>query len=189
MVEGPVGVLNVLEFRRSGLSEGGRLGRVFMFDFMKVMEYQRGVLFRDGRFVRLLEPGLHLVRGEVVLVDLRRQLRSVDAVVRTRDGVPVGVELMVAFRVADPRAAVVRAEDYAWLLANDARASVYRAVSMLRVTELAGAHNRLELEVQDRLALEAESYGIRVEDVSVRQVRYPRALRRKLKRMEVPGLA
>lgn len=181
--------LNVLEFRRNGLSEGGRVGRVLMFKLMKVMEYQRGVLFRDGRFVRLLEPGLHVVRGEVALVDLRRRLRSVDAVVQAKDGVPVGVELMVAFRVADPRAAVVRAEDYSWLLANDARAAVYRAVSKFRVTDLPEAHNRLEEDVQDRLALEAESYGVRVEDVSVRQVRYPRALRRKLKRMEVPGLA
>jgi len=56
------------------------------------------------------------------------------------------------------------------------------------MADLAEEHNQLEQSIQDRLALEVAAYGLRVEDVSIIQVRFPRALRRKLKRMEVGGL-
>jgi hypothetical protein len=55
------------------------------------------------------------------------------------------------------------------------------------VLELSEKHRHLEHEIHDRLALEVATYGLRVEDVGIVQVRLPRTLRKKLKRMEVPG--
>jgi regulator of protease activity HflC (stomatin/prohibitin superfamily) len=160
-----------------------------MFRRVKVHEYERGLLFRDGRFVKALDPGFHWVRGDVKVVDVRRRDTMVDVgPVLTRDLVPVGIRLMVAYRVRDPEAAVLRSFEYRTHLVNDATASVHRAVSPVPMAELAAEHNRLEQSIQDRLALEVVSYGLRVEDVSILQVRFPRALRRKLKRMEVGAL-
>ena len=159
-----------------------------MFKRVKVNEHERALLFREGRFLRLLDPGCHWIRGETVLVDVRRRDTMIDAApVLTRDLVPVGVRLQVAWRVTDPRTAVLQSTEFRAHLVNDAVASVHRSVSPVAMADLAAEHNRLENTIQDRLALEAVSYGLRVEDVAIVQVRFPRALRRKLKRMEVTG--
>jgi regulator of protease activity HflC (stomatin/prohibitin superfamily) len=159
-----------------------------MWKRIRVSEFEKAILFREGRFVRLLDPGIHWIRGEALVVDLRRRDTAVDAApVQTRDLVPIGVRLMIAYRVRDPVAAILQSYEYRAHLVNDAVASVHRSVSEVPMAGLSAEHNRLEREIQDRLALEVASYGLRVEDVAIVQIRFPRALRRKLKRMEVPG--
>jgi regulator of protease activity HflC (stomatin/prohibitin superfamily) len=157
-----------------------------MFQRLTVSEFEQALLFRDGRFVRLLDPGVHWIRGEAVVVDVRRRDTHVDvAPVHTRDLVPVGVRLQVAYRVTDPKAAVLRSYDYRTHLVNDASAAVHRAFSEIAMAGLPAAHRTMEHQIHDRLSLEAMAYGLRVEDVAILQVRFPRALRKKLKRMEV----
>jgi len=160
-----------------------------MFKRVNVREFEKGLLFRNGRFVRLLETGDHWIRGEMAVVDLRRTHTKVDAApVLTRDLVPVGIHLRIVSRVTDPAAAFLQSYEYRAHLVNDTVASVHRAVSQVPLAELSVEHNRLELAIQDRLALETAAYGLRVEDVAIVQVRFPKALRRKFKRMEVGGL-
>jgi regulator of protease activity HflC (stomatin/prohibitin superfamily) len=160
-----------------------------MFKRVKVWEFERGILFRDGRFVAVLDPGFHWIRGEVTLVDLRRCDSLVEAgPVLTRDMVPLGIRLKASYRVRDPKAALLQTYDFRTQLVNDATASVHRALSLVAIADLAAEHHRLEQSIQDRLALEVAAYGLRIEDVSIILVRFPRALRKKLKRMEVGGL-
>ena len=157
-----------------------------MFRRLTVSEFEQALLFRDGRFVRLLDPGVHWIRGEATLVDLRRRDTHVDvAPVHTRDLVPIGVRLQVSYRVTDPKAALLRSFEYRAHLVNDASAAVHRSISAVPMSGLSESHRSLEHQIHDRLSLEAASYGLRVEDVAILQLRFPRALRRKLKRMEV----
>ena len=151
-----------------------------------VSEFAQALLFRDGRFVRLLDPGVHWIRGEAVMVDLRRRDKQIDVgPVHTLDLVPIGVLLQISYRITDPKAAVLSAFEYRAFLMNDATAAVHRAVSAVPMAGLSAAHRTLEHQIHDRLSLETASYGVRVEDVAIVQVRFPRALRKKLKRMEV----
>ena len=156
---------------------------------VKVLVFERAVVFRLERFVRILEPGIHWVTGRVTRVDMRRQDLPVDfGPVFTHDGVPVGVEARIAFRIADPERALRRVDRPERHLLVDAAAAVVRTVSNVRMDELAPAHNRMEFDIQDRLDLEASTYGVRIEDVLVLRIRYPRAVRRRMKRNEAPGL-
>jgi regulator of protease activity HflC (stomatin/prohibitin superfamily) len=157
-----------------------------MFKRITVSEFERALLFHDGRFVRLLDPGLHWIRGMTVVVDVRRRDTQVDvAPVHTLDLVPIGIRLQLTYRVTDPKAAVLQSFEYRSHLVNDATAAVHRAISAVATVGLPAAHRTLEYQIHDRLSLEAASYGVRVEDVAIVQVRFPRALRKKLKRMEV----
>ncbi len=159
-----------------------------MFKRVKIDEFERALLFRDGRYLRLLDPGVHWIRGDVVRIDLRRRDTVVDAApVLTRDLVPVGVRLLVTYRVTNPEKAILQSHEYRALLANDAIVAAHRAVSVVPLAELAAEHNRLEREIQDRVALEAASGGLRVEDLAVIQIRFPRHIRRQLKRMDITG--
>lgn len=157
-----------------------------MFKRITVSEFEQALLFRDGRFVRLLDPGVHWIRGKEVRVDVRRRDTLVDvAPVHTLDLVPIGVRLQVSYRVTDAKAAVLSAFEYRAHLVNDATVAVHRSVSAVPMAGLSAVHRTLEHQLHDRLSLETASYGVRVEDVAIVQVRFPRAIRKKLKRMEV----
>jgi len=157
-----------------------------MFQRLTVSEFEQALLFRHGRFVRLLDPGAHWIRGEAVVVDVRRRDTHVDvAPVHTRDLVPIGVRLQISYRVTDPKAAVLSAFEYRAHLVNDATAAVHRSVSDIPMVCMSAARRTLEHQLHDRLSLETASYGLRIEDVAIVQVRLPRAIRKKLKRIEV----
>jgi len=157
-----------------------------VFKRITVSEFERALLFRDGRFLRLLDPGVHWIRGSAVLVDVRRRNTPVDvAPVHTMDLVPIGVRLQVAYRVTDPKAALLQAFEYRAHLPLDAAAAVHRSFSAVALAGISKAHRTLEHQIHDQLSLETASYGVRVEDVAIVLIRFPRALRKKFKRMEV----
>lgn len=81
-----------------------------------VPEYQRGVVFRLGRFVGVKGPGL------VLIVPFIDRLRRVDLrvvtldvpyqEVITKDNVPVKVNAVVYFRVMDPAKSIIEVENH-----------------------------------------------------------------------------
>lgn len=157
---------------------------------VKVGPNERGLMYRNGRLVRVLEPGVHWMIGgvEVDRVDMRRRRVFLDAApVHLRDGVPVGLEAMVRFRVTDPLKATTVA-DADWHVGNDARAALYRGAATVPLEELIGSRSRLEADAFDRLSLEASTYGMRIEDLAVLEIRFPKWIRRELKRVGTPGL-
>jgi regulator of protease activity HflC (stomatin/prohibitin superfamily) len=156
-----------------------------VFGRLKVLEFQRAGLLREGRLVRVLGPGIHWwVRDPAVFLDVRRQDLFLDmGPVFTREAVPVGLDVRMVWRVAEPERAL--GQRYGEFLDRDARAAVYRAVSTRTTEALAAEHNALEAEIRDRLSLDSAEYGVRIEDVAILEVRYPRAIRRRLKRAEL----
>ncbi len=152
-----------------------------------IQEHERGFLFRRGRLICELDPGVHWVWGRVTSVSLARRQERVDTGgVLTRTGVPVGLAAVVSFRVTDPRHAVLDAEDHVAQLRVDAAAALSRTVAVRAPEELGGAREAIEHEAQGRLGLATSTYGLEVEDVWIEEVRLPRALRRKWKRGEAP---
>src|SRR6187397_2080417 len=103
-----------------------------------VQEYERGVVFRLGRFVGARGPGLILLIPGIermVKVDLRVVTMDVPSQeVITSDNVTVKVNAVVYFQVLDPGAAVTRVLDFA------------RATSLIAQTTLRSVLGQVELD-------------------------------------------
>ncbi len=89
-----------------------------------IKDTHRGLLYRDGVLVRVLEAGRFVVprhvdlgffrtpKSEVELVDVReRDLTIKGQEILTADKVAIRVSIIVQFRVTDPRAAKHAVED------------------------------------------------------------------------------
>src|SRR5688572_31971922 len=89
---------------------------VFTATVKVVQEYERGVVFRLGRYVGARGPGLILLLPwieRMVKVDLRVITMDVPSQeVITRDNVTVKVNAVVYFRVVDPGLAVTAVLDF-----------------------------------------------------------------------------
>ena len=79
-------------------------------------EYERGVIFRLGRFLSTKGPGLIIVLpGIDKMVKVSLRLIALDVPpqdIITKDNVSVKVNAVVYFRVINPEKAVIEVEDY-----------------------------------------------------------------------------
>ncbi|RLI89616.1 MAG: hypothetical protein DRO62_01255 [Candidatus Altiarchaeales archaeon] len=83
---------------------------------VKLLEYERAVVFRFGKFNRIAGPGwviIFPIVEEYVRVDLRLQIYTIDPQeVVTRDKVRFLVSPEIFMYVSDPKDAVINVEDY-----------------------------------------------------------------------------
>jgi regulator of protease activity HflC (stomatin/prohibitin superfamily) len=81
-----------------------------------VYEFQRGLLYRSGRFEKVLGPGRYWTveaTHAITLVDIRPTFVSlVGQEVLTADGVPVKISIAASYEVADAALAVNRQSNY-----------------------------------------------------------------------------
>src|SRR5919106_1029872 len=83
-----------------------------------IYDYERGLRYRDGRLIGLVQPGAHWIyRPSTIIqrVDVRQSFAAIPGQeVVTSDGASIKASLAVQYRVADPVKALTEVEDY-WL--------------------------------------------------------------------------
>jgi regulator of protease activity HflC (stomatin/prohibitin superfamily) len=147
-----------------------------------VQEWERVLVYRDGRFEESLGAGRHRLRRRhrrYVHVSVRPRLLTVPAQeVLTADGLAVKVSLTVAVRTADPRRwhETVEAADgfvYAGL-----QVGLREVVSAVTLEELLASRGSLADQVRERVTAGAEAVGAVIESLAVRDVMVPAEIRR-----------
>jgi regulator of protease activity HflC (stomatin/prohibitin superfamily) len=147
-----------------------------------VQEWERVLLYRDGRFEELLGAGRHRRlrwRRRRVRVQVRPRLLVVPSQeVLTADGLSVKVSLVVAVRTADPRRWHEAAEDADGFVYAALKIALREAVGARTLDELLAARGSLPDDLRGRVEGAAEAVGVAVESLSLRDVMVPAELRR-----------
>ena len=147
-----------------------------------VCEYERGLLYRRGRFVELLGPGRYVYwRWEGCQVD-RVDIREVSLTIEgqeilSSDKIGVRVTLIAQYRVADPIAARHAVGDYHGQLYQDLQLSLREAIAGRSLEELLKDRAALSDELQAGVAPRAKRYGVELSRVGVKDVVLPGAVR------------
>lgn len=156
---------------------------------MIVQAYEKGLLFRNGRLVRLLEPGRYWIfwfwpRERVEKVDLRdRTLTIVGQEMMTADKIAVRTNVVAKFRVADPVAAILKNENYGMQLYTDVQLALREAVAARTLDELIAEKAALGARVLEALKLEVEGYGIALLDAAIKDLVLPGEIRAAMNRV------
>jgi regulator of protease activity HflC (stomatin/prohibitin superfamily) len=147
-----------------------------------VPEWERVLLYRDGRFEELLEPGRHhrlrWRRRRVRVVIRPRQLVVPAQEVLTADGLSVKISLTAVVRTAEPRRwheTVESPEDFIYTALQIA---LREAVARRTLEELLTARAALSDDMKEPVQVTAESVGVELESLAVRDVMVPSELRR-----------
>lgn len=141
--------------------------------------HECGLLFRNGRFVRRLEPGRHrimrlFIQERVEKVDLRvRTLVLTGQEMLTQDEVTLRLTALARFQVVDPVAAVLTVEDYVAQTYADVQLALRDAVGGLALDALLAEKGRLGEVVRAAVAARAITGGVEVLEVGVRDLMLP----------------
>ncbi len=137
-------------------------------------EYERGVIFLLGRFWKVKGPGLVIVIPgiqQMVKVDLRVVTMDVPSQdVISRDNVSVKVNAIVFFRVVDPEKAIIQVENFLMATSQLAQTTLRAVLGKHELDEMLAERERLNLDVQQILDAQTDSWGIKVANVEIKHI-------------------
>src|SRR5512137_1784954 len=137
-------------------------------------EYERGVVFTLGRFWRVKGPGLVIIipgLQQVVKVDLRTVVLEVPTQdVISRDNVSVKVSAVVYFRVIDAEKAIIQVENYRNATSQLAQTTLRSVLGKHDLDDMLAGREKLNLDIQQALDAQTNSWGIKVSNVEIKQV-------------------
>lgn len=149
-----------------------------------VQEYERGVIFRLGRYVGARGPGLFFlipIVERMQKVDLRVVTLDVptqEAI--TRDNVTVKVNAIIYFRVVDPGNAVLKVVDHIRATSQLAQTTLRSVLGQSELDELLAHREQINQRLQKIIDEGTEPWGIKVSLVEVRDVELPQSLQRSM---------
>jgi len=147
-----------------------------------VKEYERGGVFRLGRFVGVRGPGL------VLIIPFVENMRKVDLRVITMDvpqqecitldNVTVRVDAVIYFRVVEAADAILKVLDYIKATSLLAATTLRNVVGQSTLDELLGQRDRLNEKIQGVVDEGTNPWGIKVSMVEVKDVQLPQTMQR-----------
>jgi len=147
-----------------------------------VQEYERGAVFRLGRFVGLRGPGLVFLIPfieRMMKVDLRVITMDVPAQeCITMDNVTVKVDAVIYFRVVDASNAVLKVLDYIKATSLLATTTLRNVVGQSELDELLAHRDKLNDKMQVVVDEGTNPWGIKVSMVEVKDVEMPDTMKR-----------
>jgi regulator of protease activity HflC (stomatin/prohibitin superfamily) len=145
-------------------------------------EYERGVIFRLGRYVGVKSAGFKWIIPMVdrmVRIGLREIVMDVPAQeVITRDNVSVKVNAVLYFRVLHPEKAVIQVENYLYGTSQLAQTTLRSVCGQAELDELLADRERINLKLQEIIDLQTEPWGVKVRAVELKQIDLPQEMQR-----------
>lgn len=146
-------------------------------------EFQRGVIFRLGRFVGQRGPGLYFVMPfgleKVNTIDIRTKTVSAEQQETiTRDSVTVKVNAVLWYRVIDPSASVIAVEDVGKAVYQLALTSLRNIIGQHDLDEVLQERNKINDYLKENIHDYVTRWGVEIERFEMKDVELPEGMQR-----------
>ncbi len=149
-------------------------------------EYERGVIFRLGRFSGVKGPGLIFL---IPIIDKmeRVSLRTVALDVPpqdviTKDNVTIKVNAVVYFRVVEPEKAIIEVEDYLYATSQLCQTTLRSILGESELDEVLANREKINLHLQEVIDKQTDAWGIKVTLVELKHIDLPQEMQRAMAR-------
>jgi regulator of protease activity HflC (stomatin/prohibitin superfamily) len=151
-----------------------------------IFEYERGVVFRLGRYSSVKGPGLRFI---IPVVDrmMKISLRTVAMDVPpqdviTKDNVSVKVNAVLYFRVVHPEKAIIEVENYLYATSQLAQTSLRSVLGQSELDDLLAHREQINQHLQEILDRQTDPWGVKVSNVEIKHVDLPVEMQRAMAR-------
>lgn len=146
-----------------------------------VLEWEKAVVLRLGRFNRVAGPGVVFTWPIIEFYTLRVDQRVATTYfgaeeTLTSDLVPINVDAVLFWMVFSAKKACVEVEDYSTAVAWVAQTAMRKAIGRATVAEVAMRRDQLDAELKDAIEEKLSPWGIDIIDVEVRDIVVPKEL-------------
>ncbi|MGA1862768.1 slipin family protein [Deferribacter thermophilus] len=160
---------------------------VLIANSVKILkEYERGVVFRLGRYVGVRGPGLIIlipILEKMIKVNLRTIVMDVPPQdVITKDNVSIKVNAVVYFRVLHPDKAVLEVEDYYYATSQISQTTLRSILGQFELDDLLSNREKINMELQSVIDKHTDPWGIKVSAVEMKHIDLPQEMQRAMAR-------
>src|SRR5512135_2976604 len=149
-------------------------------------QWERAVVFRLGRYKETRGPGLFLI---IPLID---QIRMVDTRIMavhipkqqviTRDNVPVTIDGVLFFRVANAAEAIIMVQDYRFVVAQYAQTSLRDVIGQMTLDQLLTEREEIAKSIEQHVESDTKGWGLEVTGLRIQDVNIPEELKKMMSR-------
>ena len=154
-------------------------GATEIFNIVLVDEGYKGVYFRDGKFIEILEPGKYLFwkdfgKVKVYHVDMRENVIDISGQeIITADKVTLRMNTVVTYRVTDAYKSVTASEDSKQAVYREAQLALRAAVGTFSLDTLLTEKDTVAGDLEKTIRDRASDFGIQIIALGIRDVILP----------------
>ncbi len=149
-------------------------------------EYERAIVFRLGRFLKVKGPGIFILlpgidrMTKVALRVITMDVPPQDVI--TKDNISIKVNAVAYFRVFDPAKAVLEVEDYLYATSQLAQTTLRSVLGEYELDDILMQREKINLRLQKIIDLQTDPWGIKVSTVEIKHVDIPQEMQRAIAR-------
>lgn len=150
--------------------------------FRVVQQYEKGVIFRFGKIVRVQEPGLNWIIPfveQIRRVDMRTVTLPVPPQkIITKDNVSVDISAVAYYQIVDPVKSIIAIENVRNAIDQIAQTTVRNIIGRFQLDEVLSERDAINKEISKVLDAHTESWGVIVSVVEIKDIELPENMQR-----------
>lgn len=157
------------------------VGAILLSGFRIAQEYQRGVVFRLGRYTSLRGPGLYWILPlgieRAVTIDIRTKTVSAEQQETiTRDSVTVKLNAVLWYRIIDAAKSVISVENASAAVYQLALTSLRNSIGQHDLDEVLQERDKINDLLRQNIADSASTWGVEIERFEMKDVELPETM-------------
>lgn len=155
---------------------------IVLISVKQINQYQKGVKFKLGKYIGLMEPGWRLVWPVInsyQKVDLR--VKAVDVPNQeaiTKDNISVSVNAVIYYKVHEADKAIIEVEDFYYAISQLAQTTMRNAVGQVDLDDLLSQRDRVSENIRLIIDRATDPWGIKVLNVELKDITLPEEMKR-----------
>ncbi len=146
-----------------------------------VLEYEKGLMYSQGKFSKTLEPGQYWYTPFLTIVqklDLRPRFVSITGQeVLSSDGVTLKISLAAHYEITDPVAATNKAQNFQDALYLELQIALRKIVGAADIDSVLKSRSEFSKKLMEMTETKARSLGLKLISVHVKDILFPGKLK------------
>jgi len=160
---------------------------VLLSSIRQINEYERGIMFRFGKYHKIMNPGWNIV---LPIIDSYRKVdirtKAVDVPEQeaiTKDNVSIRINAVLYYKIFDASKAVLAVENFNYAVSQLAQTTMRNTVGSVSLDELLGERDKISSEICKIVDEATDPWGIKVENVELKDISLPEEMKRVIARV------
>ena len=159
---------------------------IVIISIRQVNQYDKGVRFRFGKYVGLMQPGWRLIWPIVNgwrRVDLR--IRTIDIPAQecvSKDNISIKVNAVLYYKVMDAEKAIIEVENYNYAVSQLAQTTMRNIIGEFELDGILQQRDKISNKIREIVDKDTDPWGIKVAKIEVKDIEIPDDMKRVIAR-------
>ena len=147
---------------------------VALCSIRQINQYERGILFKMGKYAKVLNPGWHIiwpVFENCKKIDIRTRAVDVpEQVAITSDNVSIKINAVIYYKVFDAGKALCEVENFHYAVGQLAQTTMRNVVGTVTLDQLLTDREKISTNICKIIDNATDPWGVKVENVELKDI-------------------